>query len=102
VEVEIEDQIYEFYLAPYKITREQVIDTINNSNITNTIRQEDYVLVLSLKSYDGYYILVDGRPKDSSVLVSSAYKFHKHLIRDLSLDNPLGMLERFAKRLDLK
>jgi hypothetical protein len=98
VEVEIEGQIYDLYLAPYKITREQVIDTINNSDITKTIRQGGYTLALSLKRYDRYYILVDGRPKDSSILVSSAYKFHEDLIRDLPPDNPLGILEQFAKK----
>ncbi len=73
MEVTIQDPQADLYLAPYKITREQVIDTINNADFKKTIQQEDYTITLYLRKFDNYYILVDGRPKPSSILFSGAF-----------------------------
>lgn len=94
----IQDEINYAYLSPFKINRDQVIDTIENPDSTKTIHQHDYTLSLFLKKFDSYFIIVDGRPNPSSILVSGAFKFHQHLIRDLPPDNPLAMLEQFANK----
>jgi hypothetical protein len=98
VEIIVQDEIKYAYLFPFMINLHQVIDTINNPDSTKTIHQHDYRLSLFLKKFDSYFILVDGRPNPPSILVSGAFKFHQHLVRDLPLDNPLAMLEQFAKK----
>jgi hypothetical protein len=98
VQIIIDDATNYAYLSPYKITRDQVIDTINNPDSKRDIIQEDYTLSLFLKKFDSYFILVDGRPEPSLIKVSGVYKFHQHLVRDLPLDDPLAMLEQFANK----
>lgn len=96
MDITIDDQISNLYLSPYNISRQQVIDTINNADVNRTVHQGDYTIALFLRKFDSHYILVDGRPKPSSILVSNVFKFNEQLIRDLPADNPLGMLEKFA------
>lgn len=98
MQIIIDDATKYAYLTPYKITRDQVIDTVHNPDSKREINQEDYTLSLFLKKFDNYFILVDGRPESSLIKVSGVYKFHQHLVRDLPLDNPLAMLEKFANK----
>ncbi len=64
-----------------------------------TINFPDYIIILFLKKFDSHYILVDGRwkPSSFSLLISSAFIVDQQLIKNLPIDNPLAVLEQFAK-----
>ena len=61
MDVIIQDATSDQYLTPFKITHEQVIETLNNADLKKTINYAGYTVTLFLKKFDSYYILVDGR-----------------------------------------
>lgn len=86
------------YLIPFGITREQINETVIHEDVKKPINYGEFTLILFLKKFDNYYVLVDGRwhPSAFSLLISSAFKVPQELIGNMPIDNPLTVLERLA------
>jgi hypothetical protein len=99
MDVIIEDVVKNNYLTPFKITPEQVKETVNHETAKKTMDFSGYTVILFLKKFDTHYILVDARsdPSLSSLLISSAFIIDQLVIKNISIDNPLAVLEQFAK-----
>ena len=96
----IEDVVRDNYLIPFKITREQINETVTHETVKKIINFSGYTVILFLKKFDSHYILVDGRwnSSTSSLNISNAFMFHEGLIENISLDNPLAVLQHFANQ----
>lgn len=86
------------YLIPFRISPEELNDTVIREDVKKLMNFGEFTLILFLKKFNGYYILVDGRwhPASFSLLISSAFKIDEQLIGNISIENPLAILEKLA------
>jgi hypothetical protein len=86
------------YLNPFGINREQINDTVIHEDVKKLMHFGEFTLILFLKKFNGYYVLIDGRwhPSSFSLLISSAFKIDQQLIGNISIENPLAILEKLA------
>jgi hypothetical protein len=98
MKVLIEPVVENNYLIPFKITREQVNETVTHEDVKKSINFTEFTLILFRKKFDNYYVLVDGRWKPSlfSLLIFSAFKIDQPLIKNIPVDNPIAVLEQLA------
>jgi|SRR5918992_3367847 hypothetical protein len=97
VKVIIEDYIEKRYLIPFNISREQVNDATHHDDVKRTIKYGNCTIILFLKKFGRYYLLVDGRWDSSfSLKISNVFIIDEQLIKGLSLENPLAILVQFA------
>jgi len=96
----IADVVRNNYLIPFKITREQINETVTHETAKKIINFSGYTVILFLKKFDSHYILVDGRwdSSTSSLNISSAFIFNEELIENIAIDNPLSVLQHFANQ----
>ena len=96
----IADAVRNNYLIPFKITREQINETVTHETAKKIINFSGYTVILFLKKFDSHYILVDGRwdSSTSSLNISSAFIFNEELIENIAIDNPLSVLQHFANQ----
>ena len=96
----IADVVRNNYLIPFKITREQINETVTHETAKKIINFSGYTVILFLKKFDSHYILVDGRwdSSTSSLNISSAFIFNEELIENIAIDNPLAVLQHFANQ----
>ena len=96
----IQDVVRDNYLIPFKITREQINETVTHETAKKIINLSGYTVILFLKQFDSYYVLVDGRwnPSTSSLNISNAFIFNEELVRNIPIDNPLAVLQHFANQ----
>ena len=96
----IQDVVRDNYLIPFKITREQINETVTHETAKKIINLSGYTVILFLKQFDSHYVLVDGRWNSSisSLNISNAFIFNEELIRNIPLDNPLAVLQHFANQ----
>jgi hypothetical protein len=96
----IQDVVRDNYLIPFKITREQINETVTHETAKKIINLSGYTVILFLKQFDSHYVLVDGRwnPSTSSLNISNAFIFNEELIRNIPIDNPLAVLQHFANQ----
>jgi hypothetical protein len=96
----IQDVVRDNYLIPFKITREQINETVTYETAKKIINFSGYTVILFLKKFDSHYMLVDGRwnSSTSSLNISNAFIFNQELIKDIAIDNPLAVLEHFANQ----
>jgi hypothetical protein len=96
----IQDVVRDNYLIPFKITREQINETVTHETAKKIINFSGYTVILFLKKFDSHYMLVDGRWNSSisSLNISNAFIFNEELIKDIAIDNPLAVLEHFANQ----
>jgi hypothetical protein len=96
--INIADVVRNDYLTPFNITREQIDETVIDENARKTMNFGELVVILLLKKFDNYYILVDARsnPSFSSINIASAFKIDQQLIGNMFIDNPPAVLEQFA------
>ncbi|MGH9926785.1 MAG: hypothetical protein ACRD5B_15550, partial [Nitrososphaeraceae archaeon] len=88
------------YLIPFKITREQINETVTHETAKKIINFSGYTVILFLRKFENHYILVDGRwnSSTSSLNISNAFRFHEELIKNIPIDNPLAVLQHFANQ----
>jgi hypothetical protein len=96
--INIADVLRDRYLVPFNITREQVEEVIIDDDVRKTMNFGDLVVLLLLKKFVNYYIFVDARsnPTFSQINVASAFKIGQQLIENVSIDNPIVVLEQLA------
>ena len=96
----IQDVVRDNYLIPFKITREQINETVTHETAKKIINLSGYTVILFLKQFDSHYVLVDGRwnPSTSSLNISNAFIFNEELVRNIPIDNPLAVLQHFANQ----
>jgi hypothetical protein len=96
----IQDVVRDNYLIPFKITREQINETVTHETAKKIINLSGYTVILFLKQFDSHYVLVDGRwnSSTSSLNISNAFIFNEELIRNIPIDNPLAVLQHFANQ----
>lgn len=96
----IQEVVRNNYLIPFKITREQINETVTHETVKKIINLSGYTIILFLKKFDSHYILVDGRwdSSTSSLNISNAFIFNEELIKNIPIDNPLAVLEHFANQ----
>jgi hypothetical protein len=96
----IQDVVRDNYLIPFKITREQINETVTHETAKKIINLSGYTVILFLKQFDSHYVLVDGRwnSSTSSLNISNAFIFNEELIRNIPMDNPLAVLQHFANQ----
>ena len=96
----IADVVRNNYLIPFKITREQINETVTHETAKKIINFSGYTVILFLKKFDSHYILVDGRwdSSTSSLNISNAFIFNEELIENIAIDNPLSVLQHFANQ----
>jgi hypothetical protein len=96
----IQDVVQDNYLIPFKITREQINETVTHETSKKIINLSGYTVILFLRKFENHYILVDGRwnSSTSSLNISNAFRFHEELIKNISIDNPLAVLQHFANQ----
>jgi hypothetical protein len=96
----IQDVVRDNYLIPFKITREQINETVTHETAKKIINLSGYTVILFLKQFDSHYVLVDGRwnSSTSSLNISNAFIFNEQLIRNIPIDNPLAVLQHFANQ----
>jgi hypothetical protein len=96
----IQDLVRDNYLIPFKITREQINETVTHETAKKIINLSGYTVILFLKQFDSHYVLVDGRwnPSTSSLNISNAFIFNEELVRNIPIDNPLAVLQHFANQ----
>jgi hypothetical protein len=96
----IQDVVRDNYLIPFKITREQINETVTHETAKKIINFSGYTVILFLKQFDSHYVLVDGRwnSSTSSLNISNAFIFNEQLIRNIPIDNPLAVLQHFANQ----
>ncbi len=99
MKVDIEDAIEKLYLKPFNITREKVIEAVTKEDVRKPIKFGDYTVILYLKNFGNHYLFVDGRwNRDSStLLISAVYVVDQQIIQNMGIENPLAVLEQFAK-----
>jgi len=96
----IQDVVRDNYLIPFKITQEQINETVTHETAKKIINLSGYTVILFLKQFDSHYVLVDGRwnPSTSSLNISNAFIFNEELVRNIPIDNPLAVLQHFANQ----
>jgi hypothetical protein len=96
----IADVVRNNYLIPFKITREQINETVTHETAKKIINFSGYTVILFLRKFENHYILVDGRwnSSTSSLNISNAFRFHEELIKNIPIDNPLAVLQHFANQ----
>jgi hypothetical protein len=96
----IADVVRNNYLIPFKITREQINETVTHETAKKVINFSGYTVILFLKKFDSHYILVDGRwdSSTSSLNISNAFIFNEELIENIAIDDPLAVLQHFANQ----
>ena len=96
----IQDVVRDNYLIPFKITREQINETVTHETAKKIINLSGYTVILFLKQFDSHYVLVDGRwnPSTSSLNISNAFIFNEEMVRNIPIDNPLAVLQHFANQ----
>ena len=96
----IADIVRNNYLIPFKITREQINETVTHETAKKIINFSGYTVILFLKKFDSHYILVEGRwdSSTSSLNISNAFIFNEELIENIAIDNPLAVLQHFANQ----
>jgi hypothetical protein len=96
----IQDVVRDNYLIPFKITREQINETVTHETAKKIINLSGYTVILFLKQFDSHYVLVDGRwnSSTSSLNISNAFIFNEELIENIAIDNPLAVLQHFANQ----
>ena len=100
----IEDVVSDNYLIPYKITREQINETVTHETAKKIMNLSGHTVILFLKKFDSHYILVDGRwnSSTSSLNISNAFIFNEELIKNIPIDNPLAVLQHFANQFGME
>jgi hypothetical protein len=100
----IQDVVSDNYLIPFKITREQINETVTHETAKKIINFSGYTVILFLKKFDSHYILVDGRwnSSTSSLNISNAFIFNEELIKNIPIDNPLAVLQHFANQFGIE
>ncbi|MDQ4015822.1 MAG: hypothetical protein M3136_08690 [Thermoproteota archaeon] len=96
----VQDVVRDNYLIPFKITREQINETVTHETAKKIINFSGYTVILFLRKFENHYILVDGRwnSSTSSLNISNAFRFHEELIKNIPIDNPLAVLQHFANQ----
>ena len=96
----IADVVRNNYLIPFKITREQINETVTHETAKKIMNLSGRTVILFLKKFDSHYILVDGRwdSSTSSLNISNAFIFNEELIENIAIDNPLSVLQHFANQ----
>lgn len=96
----IQEVVRNNYLIPFKITREQINETVTHETVKKIINLSGYTIILFLKKFDSHYILVDGRwdSSTSSLNISNAFIFNEELIKNIPIDDPLAVLQHFANQ----
>ena len=96
----IADVVRNNYLIPFKITREQINETVTHETAKKIMNISGHTVILFLKKFDSHYILVDGRwdSSTSSLNISNAFIFNEELIENIAIDNPLSVLQHFANQ----
>jgi len=100
----IEDVVSDNYLIPFKITREQINETVTHETAKKIMNLSGHTVILFLKKFDSHYILVDGRwnSSTSSLNISNAFIFKEELIKNIPIDNPLAVLQHFANQFGME
>jgi hypothetical protein len=96
----VQDVVRDNYLIPFKITREQINETVTHETAKKIINFSGSTVILFLRKFENHYILVDGRwnSSTSSLNISNAFRFHEELIKNIPIDNPLAVLQHFANQ----
>jgi hypothetical protein len=96
----VQDVVRDNYLIPFKITREQINETVTHETAKKIINFSGYTVILFLRKFENHYILVDGRwnSSTSSLNISNAFRFHEELIKNIPIDTPLAVLQHFANQ----
>jgi hypothetical protein len=100
----IQDVVSDNYLIPFKITREQINETVTHETAKKIMNLSGHIVILFLKKFDSHYILVDGRwnSSTSSLNISNAFIFNEELIKNIPIDNPLAVLQHFANQFGME
>jgi hypothetical protein len=100
----IQDVVSDNYLIPFKITREQINETVTHETAKKIMNLSGHTVILFLKKFDSHYILVDGRwnSSTSSLNISNAFIFNEELIKNIPIDNPLAVLQHFANQFGME
>jgi hypothetical protein len=100
----IQDVVSDNYLIPFKITREQINETVTHETAKKIMNLSGHIVILFLKKFDSHYILVDGRwnSSTSSLNISNAFIFNEELIKNIPIDNPLAVLQHFANQFGIE
>jgi hypothetical protein len=100
MKVIIQDVVRDNYLIPFNITSEQINETVTHETVKKIINLSGYTVILFLRKFDSYYILVDGRwdSSTSSLNISNAFIFHEELVKNIPTDNPLTILKHFVNQ----
>jgi hypothetical protein len=95
----IESYIEKNYLKPFDIDKEEVENAVKNFTYHKTINFQGYTIVLIVKKYPKYLMLIDGRwqSSDRSLLVTSVFILGEELVIGIDVSNPLAVLERFCQ-----
>lgn len=94
----IESHIEANYLKPFEIDKQEVEDAVKNFTYHKTINLQGYTIVLIVKKFPKYLMLIDGRwrSSDKSLLIASVFIFDEELVSGIDISNPLAVLERFS------
>jgi hypothetical protein len=95
---------YEIYLKRFNISPDKVVYSIQNPDSVKRINFQNYKVIFVLKKFDNYYLLMDcrneiggeGEEEEEEVKVDSVFIVGKQLIQNISIENPLAILERFV------
>jgi hypothetical protein len=85
------------YLKRFNITPDKVIHSIKNPDSNKIINLQTYKVIYVLKKFDNYYLLIDARNETGEeVKIDSVFMIGEQLVQNISIENPLTVLELFA------
>ena len=105
MKVILDEATNEIYLKRFNISPDKVIHCIENPDSKKIINLQTYQVIYVIKKFDNYYLLIDARNEnigEEEVKIDSVFIVSKELVKNISIENPLVILELFANKFGLQ
>jgi hypothetical protein len=105
LKVILDEATNEIYLKRFNISPDKVIHSIENPDSKKIINLQTYQVIYVIKKFDNYYLLIDARSEnigEEEVKIDSVFIVSKELVKNISIENPLVILELFANKFGLQ
>jgi hypothetical protein len=105
LKVVLDEATNEIYLKRFNISPDKVIHCIENPDSKKIINLQTYQVIYVIKKFDNYYLLIDARNEnigEEEVKIDSVFIVSKELVKNISIENPLVILELFANKFGLQ
>jgi len=102
LKVILDEDTDKVYLKRFNISPDKVIHSIKNPDSNKIIKLQTYQVIYVLKKFDNYYLLIDARNETAGggeIKIDSAFIIGEQLVQNISIENPLAVLELFANEL---